>query len=117
MAMNVTSPTDLPNFPLNGDSDANYEPNFNTADQILVYFVSSQLGQISGIQGLFVAALFAGALSSVSSSLNALTAVTLEDFIKPFRKWKAQRSGQMIYTNDRRDTAVSKVLSKLKCKL
>ncbi|XP_070578594.1 sodium-coupled monocarboxylate transporter 1-like [Ptychodera flava] len=111
MAINVTSPTDIPDFPLSGDSDANYEPNFNTADQILVYFVSSQLGQISGIQGLFVAALFAGTLSSVSSSLNALTAVTLEDFIKPFRKWKAQRSGKMIYTNDRRDTAVSKVLT------
>ncbi|XP_070578592.1 sodium-coupled monocarboxylate transporter 1-like [Ptychodera flava] len=111
MAINVTSPTDVPNFPLSRDSDANYEPNFKTADQILVYFVSSQLGQISGIQGLFVAALFAGALSSVSSSLNALTAVTLEDFIKPFRKWRAQRSGQIVYTNDRYDTAVSKVLT------
>ncbi|XP_070576362.1 sodium-dependent multivitamin transporter-like [Ptychodera flava] len=111
MAINVTSPTDMPGFPLSGDSDANYEPNFKTADQILVYFVSSQLGQISGMQGLFIAALFAGTLSSVSSSLNALTAVTLEDFIKPFRKWKAKRSGQMIYTNDRRDTAVSKVLT------
>ncbi|XP_070576369.1 sodium-dependent multivitamin transporter-like [Ptychodera flava] len=79
--------------------------------QILMYFVSSQLGQVSGIQGLFVAGLFAALLSSVSSSLNAMTAITLEDFIKPFRKWKAYRSGQMVYTNDKHDTAVSKVLT------
>ncbi|XP_070579225.1 sodium-dependent multivitamin transporter-like [Ptychodera flava] len=106
-----TSSTDLPNYMPSGGADARYEPNFMSADQILVYFVSSQLGHIHGIQGLFIAGLFAGALSSVSTSLNSMTAVTLVDFIKPYRKWKAARQGKEIYKNDKRDTIVSKVLT------
>uniref|UniRef100_A0A1I8FK03 Sodium-dependent multivitamin transporter n=1 Tax=Macrostomum lignano TaxID=282301 RepID=A0A1I8FK03_9PLAT len=36
------------------------------------------------VPGLFIASLFAGALSSVSSSLSALAATTWEDFFKPY---------------------------------
>ncbi|XP_070575243.1 sodium-dependent multivitamin transporter-like isoform X2 [Ptychodera flava] len=63
-----------------------YSPDYTSSDQILVYFISTLFGSIPGIQGLFVAALFAGALSSVSSGLNSMIAVTLEDMMKPWRR-------------------------------
>ena len=36
-----------------------------------------------GVPGLFIASLFSGALSTVSSSLNALAAITWEDMLRP----------------------------------
>ena len=39
-----------------------------------------------GVSGLVVVALFAAAMSSVDSGVNAVTAVVLTDFIRPFRK-------------------------------
>jgi sodium-coupled monocarboxylate transporter 8/12 len=39
-----------------------------------------------GLSGFFVAGIFSGSLSTVSSAINSLAAVTLEDYIKPFRK-------------------------------
>lgn len=53
------------------------------------------MGHLPGISGLFVAGIFSGSLSSVSSTLNSLSAVTLEDYFKPlylrYKKtpWKA----------------------------
>ena len=35
-------------------------------------------------EGLFVSGIFSGSLSTVSSAINSLAAVTLEDYIKPF---------------------------------
>lgn len=43
----------------------------------------SALGHLPGISGLFVAGIFSGALSSVSATLNSLSAVSLEDYFKP----------------------------------
>ena len=40
----------------------------------------------TGVSGLIVAALFAAAMSSLSSSLNALASTTLYDVIIPYRK-------------------------------
>jgi sodium-coupled monocarboxylate transporter 8/12 len=39
-----------------------------------------------GLAGFFVAGIFSASLSTVSSAINSLAAVTLEDYIKPFRK-------------------------------
>lgn len=47
------------------------------------YYVVDSMGQIPGLSGLFVAGIFSGSLSSLSSSLNCLAAVTLEDYLKP----------------------------------
>ncbi|XP_014778892.1 sodium-coupled monocarboxylate transporter 2 isoform X1 [Octopus bimaculoides] len=50
-------------------------------NQIIPYFVMEVLGY-PGLPGLFIACLFSGALSSVSSSLNGLAAITWEGFLK-----------------------------------
>ncbi|XP_051890725.1 sodium-coupled monocarboxylate transporter 1 [Pristis pectinata] len=52
-------------------------------DQLLPYLVMDFLGDYPGVPGLFVAAAYSGTLSTVSSSINALAAVTVEDILKP----------------------------------
>uniref|UniRef100_A0A6A7FWQ0 Sodium-coupled monocarboxylate transporter 1-like n=2 Tax=Hirondellea gigas TaxID=1518452 RepID=A0A6A7FWQ0_9CRUS len=51
-------------------------------DQLFPLFVMDTMGQFRGLPGLFVAGIFSGALSTVSSGMNSLAAITLEDFIK-----------------------------------
>ncbi|XP_075953029.1 sodium-coupled monocarboxylate transporter 1 [Anarhichas minor] len=58
----------------------------STYDQMLPYLVMDILADYPGIPGLFVAAAYSGTLSTVSSSINALVAVTVEDFILPVCK-------------------------------
>ncbi|XP_054710071.1 sodium-coupled monocarboxylate transporter 2-like [Uloborus diversus] len=53
-------------------------------DQLFPRFVMETLGSLPGIPGLFVSGIFSGALSTVSSGVNSLAAVTLEDFIKTY---------------------------------
>ncbi|XP_029630360.1 sodium-coupled monocarboxylate transporter 1 [Salmo trutta] len=55
-------------------------------DQLLPYLVMDILAAYPGVPGLFVAAAYSGTLSTVSSSINALVAVTVEDFIRPVYK-------------------------------
>ncbi|KAK7096189.1 hypothetical protein V1264_005513 [Littorina saxatilis] len=55
----------------------------SSSNQIAPFFVMEVLN-FPGLPGLFIACLFSGALSSVSSCLNALAAVTWQDFLKPF---------------------------------
>ncbi|KAK2148113.1 hypothetical protein LSH36_515g02003 [Paralvinella palmiformis] len=50
-------------------------------DQLLPQYVMDQLFY-PGLPGLFTACLFSGALSTISSGLNSLAAVTLQDLIK-----------------------------------
>ncbi|KAM9328378.1 sodium-coupled monocarboxylate transporter 1 [Pholidichthys leucotaenia] len=53
-------------------------------DQLIPFLVMDILNDYPGVPGVFVAALFSGSLSTVSSSINALAAVTMEDLIKPY---------------------------------
>ncbi|KAJ8006734.1 hypothetical protein DPEC_G00110280 [Dallia pectoralis] len=53
-------------------------------DQLMPYMVMDIMREYPGLPGLFVAAAYSGTLSTVSSSINALTAVTIEDLIKPY---------------------------------
>lgn len=55
-------------------------------DQIMPIYVIDVLGHVSGVSGLFVAGIFSASLSTVSSCLNSLAAVTLEDYLKPLYK-------------------------------
>lgn len=50
------------------------------ADQILPYFVVTELP--SGFPGLFIAAIYAASMSTVSAGLNSLTSATLIDFVQ-----------------------------------
>jgi len=54
-----------------------------SSDQLLPLFVMDYLSFYPGIPGLFVSGIFSATLSTVSSSVNSLAAVTLEDYIKP----------------------------------
>ncbi|XP_070578325.1 sodium-dependent multivitamin transporter-like [Ptychodera flava] len=109
-AINATFSPDL-ELELGKQAGHNYEPKYARPDQILVYFVSAKLGHIPGLQGLFVSCLFAGALSSISSGLNALIAVVLRDVLIPWRQWRANTHGGVHDENDRRDILISKILS------
>ena len=60
------------------------------------------MGDIPCIPGLFVAGVFSGALSTVSSGLNALSAVTFQDFIQ---------GGCSIDMDEKKKTIVSKTLA------
>ncbi|XP_035897146.1 sodium-coupled monocarboxylate transporter 1-like [Anopheles stephensi] len=55
-------------------------------DQLLPLFVMETFAAYPGMTGVFVAGIFSAALSSLSSALNALSAITLEDFFKPYSK-------------------------------
>lgn len=52
-------------------------------DTMVIYFVMDMLQGLPGLPGLFVACLFSGALSTISSAFNSLATVTMEDLIKP----------------------------------
>lgn len=52
-------------------------------DQLMPIFVVDALSDYPGVPGLFVSGIFSACLSTVSSSVNSLAAVTLEDYIKP----------------------------------
>ncbi|XP_024126035.1 sodium-coupled monocarboxylate transporter 1 [Oryzias melastigma] len=69
----------------------------SAADQLLPYLVMDILADFPGIPGLFVAAAYSGTLSTVSSSINALVAVTVEDFIFPV--WKNLTQRQISWLN------------------
>uniref|UniRef100_A0A8C2XAC4 Sodium-dependent multivitamin transporter n=1 Tax=Cyclopterus lumpus TaxID=8103 RepID=A0A8C2XAC4_CYCLU len=55
-----------------------------TNDQMVLYFVMDVFKDLPGLAGLFVACLFSGALSTISSAFNSLATVTMEDLIKPY---------------------------------
>ncbi|CAH1250796.1 SLC5A8 [Branchiostoma lanceolatum] len=71
-------------------------------DQLMPYLTLDVLGHLPGMPGLFTAAVFSASISTMSSGLNALAAVTLEDFIKPLTRKKEW--------TDLRYTVISKVL-------
>ncbi|KAK0393400.1 hypothetical protein QR680_000191 [Steinernema hermaphroditum] len=55
-----------------------------SVDQLVIAFAAKVLGPIPGLTGLFLAAIFAAALSSVSSGHNSIAAVVYADFLKGY---------------------------------
>ncbi|GFN82014.1 sodium-coupled monocarboxylate transporter [Plakobranchus ocellatus] len=71
------------------------------SNQLLPIFVMDVLGDMTGLPGLFVAGLFSGALSTISSGLNSISAAILEDCIhsylgKSLREKKARLISQIL---------------------
>lgn len=60
-------------------------------DQLVPLLVMNVLGEIPGLTGCFIAGVFSAALSSLSTGLNSLSAIVLEDFVKP-TAWGSQLS-------------------------
>ncbi|KAG9468722.1 hypothetical protein GDO78_022091 [Eleutherodactylus coqui] len=54
-------------------------------DQYIPFLVLEIFEQYPGIPGLFLASAYSGTLSTASTSINAMAAVTVEDLIKPKR--------------------------------
>ncbi|XP_054710659.1 putative sodium-dependent multivitamin transporter isoform X2 [Uloborus diversus] len=55
-----------------------------SSDQLLPYFIVLTLSKYPGVAGLCICGIFSSALSTVSSAINSLTAVTTEDLIRPY---------------------------------
>ncbi|KPJ11709.1 Sodium-coupled monocarboxylate transporter 1 [Papilio machaon] len=65
-------------------------------DQLLPLLVMDILGDWNGLPGLFVAGVFSAALSSLSTGLNSMSAVVLEDFWKPFFRPLTDKETQVL---------------------
>ncbi|XP_072166483.1 sodium-coupled monocarboxylate transporter 1-like [Diadema setosum] len=64
------------------DCDPLFSGRVRAPDQLVPFMVVDLYGSTPGLSGLFTAGVVSAALSTVSSGLNALTAVTSEDVIK-----------------------------------
>ncbi|XP_052866160.1 sodium-coupled monocarboxylate transporter 1-like [Anopheles cruzii] len=61
-------------------------------DQLLPVLLMKVLGSYPGLPGLFISGIFSASLSSLSTGLNSLSAIVLEDFVKPYsRKQLSER--------------------------
>ncbi|XP_040846847.1 sodium-coupled monocarboxylate transporter 1 [Ochotona curzoniae] len=74
------------------DCDPWTSKKLSAPDQLMPYLVLDILQDYPGVPGLFVACVYSGTLSTVSSSINALAAVTVEDLIKPHFRSLSERS-------------------------
>lgn len=86
-------------FAIYADCDPMATGEIEKPDQIVPFYVIDRLSRLPGLPGLFVAALYAGGLSSYSSQINAVAAVLWEDFFKN-SKWVAgMREDRRNYVN------------------
>lgn len=80
----ILSAAGLVVFAAYSDCDPIATHRVTASDQLFPLFVMDTLGSMPGVPGLFVAGIFSGALSTVSSGVNSLAATTLEDFVKGY---------------------------------
>lgn len=74
----------------------------------MAIYVMDALGHIPGVAGLFESGIFSASLSSVSSCLNSLAAVTLEDYFKPLFLYFA---GKPLELSPSRSALPSKIIA------
>uniref|UniRef100_A0A8C5UGH2 Solute carrier family 5 member 5 n=1 Tax=Malurus cyaneus samueli TaxID=2593467 RepID=A0A8C5UGH2_9PASS len=70
-------------FALYRDCDPLLAGTITTPDQYMPYLVLDIFERTPGVPGLFLACAYSGTLSTASTSINAMAAVTVEDFVKP----------------------------------
>ncbi|EDX07890.1 putative sodium-dependent multivitamin transporter [Drosophila simulans] len=68
------------------DCDPVLKGRIDKRDQIMPLFALETMGQYPGLCGLFVSGIFSASLSTISSAVTSLSAVTLEDYLKPLYK-------------------------------
>lgn len=52
-------------------------------DAAIVHYVAHRLAKIPGLNGVFISGIFSATLSTLSSFANSMSALVLEDFVKP----------------------------------
>ncbi|XP_058148801.1 LOW QUALITY PROTEIN: sodium/iodide cotransporter [Dasypus novemcinctus] len=70
-------------FALYGDCDPLLTGRISTPDQYMPLLVLEIFEDLPGLPGLFLACAYSGTLSTASTSINAMAAVTVEDLIRP----------------------------------
>uniref|UniRef100_A0A8C8S113 Solute carrier family 5 member 5 n=1 Tax=Pelusios castaneus TaxID=367368 RepID=A0A8C8S113_9SAUR len=70
-------------FALYKDCDPLLAGYISAPDQYMPYLVLDIFEKYPGVPGLFLACAYSGTLSTASTSINAMAAVTVEDLIKP----------------------------------
>ncbi|XP_014607608.1 PREDICTED: putative sodium-dependent multivitamin transporter [Polistes canadensis] len=65
------------------DCDPVKSGRISSSDKLMPLFAAERLSRVPGFTGLFVAGVFSASLSTISAMLNSLSAVALEDYIKP----------------------------------
>ncbi|GFY47639.1 sodium-coupled monocarboxylate transporter 1, partial [Trichonephila inaurata madagascariensis] len=63
---------------------------------IVPYYIISRFSSVPGLTGICIAGIFSGSLSTLSSALNSLSAVTVIDFLKPIYKSRLSET-RMVY--------------------
>ncbi|RWS11142.1 hypothetical protein B4U79_10977, partial [Dinothrombium tinctorium] len=66
------------------DCDPILTKQVSSPDQLYPFYVVNLFSNVPGFTGFMVAAVYSGALSTISSGVNSMSAITLEDFLKPF---------------------------------
>ncbi|XP_035213784.1 putative sodium-dependent multivitamin transporter [Stegodyphus dumicola] len=67
----------------------------SSADQLIPYYMIRSFSVYPGMAGFCVSGVFCAALTSISSAVNSLAAVTIEDFLRPFcscKSWVTEKS-------------------------
>lgn len=88
------------------DCDPLLQGRISSRDQLMPLFVVDTMGDIPGLSGLFVAGIFSASLSTISSAISSLAAVTVEDYLKPLLLWKTKQP-----LSDSRSTWFSKIFN------
>ncbi|XP_062816704.1 sodium/iodide cotransporter [Anolis carolinensis] len=70
-------------FALYKDCDPLLAGHISAPDQYMPYLVLDIFEPFPGVPGLFLACAYSGTLSTASTSINAMAAVTVEDLVKP----------------------------------
>ncbi|CAL1266316.1 unnamed protein product [Larinioides sclopetarius] len=70
----------------------------SAADQLLPFYMIKVLGDFPGLPGLCICGVLGAALSTVSSAMNSLSAVTMQDLVRPFLESRRYSEKTMILT-------------------
>ncbi|CAF1408205.1 unnamed protein product [Adineta ricciae] len=73
------------------------------ADQLYPLFVTETLGKIPGLTGIFISCILSASLSSISSGINSIVTVIVEDIYKRIKTSST--------ISDQQQTIISKILS------